>query len=186
LLESIDKASVTTYDIKPRPPIKEWRMADIEPQLAKVDRGRNFNKGRDAYLAGQCIKCHRFGNEGGTVGPDLTAISNRFARRDILESVLEPSKVVSEQYRNVIVNTKSGKVVIGRLMDENAERILIQPDPLSPQRVEIQKADVETRELSKISPMPEHLVDGLTPEEILDLVAYLESSGRKNYKSFQP
>jgi putative heme-binding domain-containing protein len=185
LLDSIDKTNITTYDIKPRPVVKNWKMADLTPLLDRVERGRNFNSGKEAYLVGQCIKCHRIGMEGGTVGPDLTAISSRFGRRDILESILEPSKVVSEQYQNIIVTTKSGKVVTGRLMDENSERISIQPDPLAPERVTIKLADIDTREPSKVSPMPENLVDGLTLDEILDLIAYLESGGQKGYRSFQ-
>jgi putative heme-binding domain-containing protein len=185
LLESIDKASVTNYDVKPRPVVKAWKMADLEPILFRVDRGRNFAKGREAYLVGQCIKCHRFGNDGGSVGPDLTAVSSRFSRRDILESILEPSKVVSDQYRNEVVTTKAGKVVIGRVMDENKERIVIQPDPLSPARVEIKKSAIESREPSKVSPMPEHLVDVLKEEEVLDLMAYMESGGKRNYRSFR-
>ena len=84
-------------------------MAEILPTLDKLDHGRSFDKGRQAYLDCQCIKCHRFGNEGGAVGPDLTAISSRFAAKDILESILEPSKVVSEQYQNIVVTTKSGQ-----------------------------------------------------------------------------
>src|SRR5205807_1222994 len=55
LLTSIDRASVTSYDTKPRPVVKVWKMADLEPVLQRVDKGRNFNKGREAYLAGQCI-----------------------------------------------------------------------------------------------------------------------------------
>jgi putative heme-binding domain-containing protein len=185
LLASIDRASVTTYDVKPRPFVKAWKMADLLPQLDRVDRGRNFNRGREAYFAGQCIKCHRFGNEGGSVGPDLTAVSSRFSRRDVLESILEPSKVVSEQYQNVVVTTNSGKVVVGRLMDENKDRIVLQPDPLAPDQVVLRKADVASREASKVSPMPEHLVDVLTADEVLDLLAYLESSGRRNYRAFR-
>jgi putative heme-binding domain-containing protein len=185
LLKSIDKANVVTYDVKPRPVVKVWKMDELVPQLDRVDRGRNFNKGKEAYLVGQCIKCHRFGNDGGTVGPDLTAISSRFSRRDVLESILEPSKVISDQYVNEVVNTKLGKTVVGRLVDETPEKIVIQPDPLSPDRVEIKKTDIEERAPSKISPMPEHLVDVLTAEEILDLIAYLESAGRAGYKAFQ-
>jgi putative heme-binding domain-containing protein len=184
-LKAIDEASVTTYESKPRPLVKAWKMADLTPQLDRVDRGRDFKKGQDAYVAGQCIKCHRLGVEGGAVGPDLTAVSSRFSRRDILESILEPSKVLSEQYQNEVVNTKSGKTVVGRVMDETKEKIVIQPDPLSPERIEIKKSDVESREPSKLSPMPEHLVDVLTSDEILDLIAYLESSGRKEYKAFK-
>jgi putative heme-binding domain-containing protein len=185
LLESIDRASVTSYDVKPRAVVKEWKMADLLPLLGQVDKGRNFSRGKEAYLVGQCIKCHRFGNEGGAVGPDLTAISSRFTRRDVLESILEPSKVVSEQYKNVVINTKTGKVIVGRLMDENKERLVLQPDPLSPERVEVKKSNVESRDLSPVSPMPERLADVLSKEEILDLLAYLESAGRKNYKAFR-
>ena len=63
---------------------------------------------------------------------------------------------------------------------------MIQPNPLEPERVEVKKTDVESQGPSKVSPMPEHLVDGLTADEILDLIAYLESSGRKDYKAFRP
>ena len=160
-------------------------MAEILPTLDKLDHGRSFDKGRQAYLDGQCIKCHRFGNEGGAVGPDLTAISSRFAPKDILESILEPSKVVSEQYQNIVVTTTTGKTVVGRLMEDAKDQIVIQPNPLSPERVEVKKAEVDTVQPSKVSPMPEHLVDGLTADEILDLIAYLESQGRKDYKAFQ-
>jgi putative heme-binding domain-containing protein len=186
LLKSIDQASVISYDIKPRPVVKAWKMDEVLPMLDRVEKGRNFSKGRDAYMAGQCIKCHRFGMEGGAVGPDLTAVSSRFGRRDILESILEPSKVVSEQYQNVIVTTTSGKNVVGRLMDVTKDKVVIQPDPLSPERIEIKKEDVESQGPSKLSPMPEHLVDVLTAEEILDLIAYLESGGRKDYRAFRP
>jgi putative heme-binding domain-containing protein len=185
-LEIIDKASMASYDVKPRPVVKEWKMADVQPMLAKVDRGRNFDKGREAYLVGQCIKCHRFGTEGGAVGPDLNAVSNRFSRRDILESILEPSKVISEQYINEVITTKAGKTVVGRVMDDTPEKLVVQPNPLSPEMVTVKKSDLDSREPSKVSPMPEHLVDGLTADEILDLIAYLESGGRKDYRSFRP
>jgi putative heme-binding domain-containing protein len=184
-LKAIDQASIVNYETKPRPFVKEWKMAELQPMLDKVEKGRDFNRGKDAYFAGQCVKCHRFSNEGGTVGPDLTALSSRFARRDVLESIIEPSKVLSDQYQNIIVNTQSGKKIIGRLMEESADKLVLQPDPLSPERVVIKKDDVETRAASKISPMPEHLVDVLSAEEILDLIAYLESGGRKDYKAFR-
>src|SRR5207244_12928162 len=104
-----------------------------------------LGRGRDTDLAGQCIKCHRLGNEGGTVGPDLTAVASRFGRREILESIIEPSKVISEQYQNEVVTTKTGKVITGRLMDESADHIVIKHDPLSPERYEIQTAHEKSR-----------------------------------------
>ncbi len=185
VIASIDKSNVPTYDVKPRPVVKQWKMDDLVSQLNKIDKGRNFQRGKEAYLVGQCIKCHRFGNDGGAVGPDLTAVSSRFSRRDILESILEPSKVISEQYQNVIVSTTAGKLVTGRLMDQTADTIVIQPDPLSPERVAVRREDVEAVRPSKVSPMPEHLVDVLTADEVLDLIAYLESAGNRNYKAFR-
>jgi hypothetical protein len=61
---------------------------------------------------------------------------------------------------------------------------VIQPNPLEPERVVVPKSDVDTVQPSKTSPMPDHLVDGLTPDEILDLIAYVQSQGRKEYRAF--
>ncbi len=184
-LQAIDKASVVNYDIKPRPAVKVWTVAELLPRLDKVDRGRSFTKGKEAYFASQCIKCHRVGHEGGSVGPDLTAISSRFSRKDILESVVEPSKVISDQYQNERIVTGSGKTIVGRVVDETADRLVIQPDQLSPDRVEVKKSDLEGREPSRVSPMPDHLIDVLTEEEILDLLAFMEAGGNPKYRSFK-
>jgi len=184
-IESIDKTIVPDYDVKPRPVHKEWKLAEIEPLLDKAERGRNYDRGRQAYFAAQCVKCHRFSVEGGSIGPDLTAIASRFTRRQILESIVEPSKVLSDQFQNITITTTGGLVHTGRLMDENAERVVLQPNPLEPQRVEIKKSEIDSREPSKVSPMPQHLVNVLQEDEILDLLAFLESGGKKKFRAFQ-
>ena len=71
-----------------------------------VAHGRNFASGKAAFNDAQCILCHRFVNEGGSVGPELTAASSKYSRHDILESILEPSKVVSEQFQNSTIIKK--------------------------------------------------------------------------------
>lgn len=186
-LTAIDKASVAAVpDVKPRPFVKQWKADEVVPQLEKVSKARNFEKGREAYLAAQCAKCHRFADlTGGAIGPDLTAISSRFTRRDVLDSILEPSKVVSEQYQNEEFQTADGKVVIGRVVDETPTSIAIQTDPLDPKRVTVKKSDIESRKASKVSPMPANLADVLTAEDLLDLLAYLESGGRKDHPVFK-
>ncbi|MBI3856942.1 MAG: hypothetical protein HY293_14740, partial [Planctomycetes bacterium] len=125
-----------------------------------------------------------FGSEGGSVGNELTAVSTRFARKDIVESIIEPSKVISEQVANTLILTTSGKILDGRILEENAQRIVLQPNPLQPEKIEIKKSDIEKRALSKVSPMPAKLVDTFTKEEILDLLAYLESGGKKDHPAF--
>jgi putative heme-binding domain-containing protein len=169
---------------KVRPLVKEWTMADLLPTLDEVGRGRDFKRGKLAYEDAQCLACHRFGNEGGSTGPDLTAVSSRFQLRDILESIIEPSKVISEQYANTTLRLTSGDVIEGRIVQELDDKYVVQPNPLEPAKVEVKKAEVKSKSLSKVSPMPEGLVNTFTKEEILDMMAYVESGGRKDHPDF--
>jgi putative heme-binding domain-containing protein len=166
--------------------VREWKTADILPDLEKIGHGRNFSNGRDAFAAAQCLQCHRFGNDGGAVGPDITAVASRFSRKDILEATLEPSKVVSEQYQNVTITKKDGDDVTGRLLEESESRLVLVPNQLTGEKVEIKRSDVASRAPSKLSPMPEGLVNVLTKEDLLDLLAYVESGGKRDHPVFKP
>ena len=182
-----DYAGLAAYKpTRKREFVKEWKMTDLEPSLGDVAQGRSFANGKDAFHDGQCILCHRFGNEGGSVGPELTAASSKYSRREILESILEPSKVVSEQYQNYSVTKKDSDVETGRIVDENDDHIVIQASPLAPERVEIRKADIVSRSPSKVSPMPEGLANQLSKNEILDMLAYIEASGKEKAPNFKP
>src|SRR5207249_791392 len=179
------KGWIAYQPTKERHFVKDWTMADLEPALAQVSQGRNFESGKAAFNDAQCFMCHRFGNEGGSVGPELTAASSKYSRREILESILEPSKIVSEQYQNFTVIEKNGEGVTGRIVDEDDEQIVVQPSLLASERVPIKKADVADRHPSKISPMPEGLANLLTEDEILDLLAYIESTGKEKAANFK-
>src|SRR5262249_43849 len=165
--------------------VQEWKMADLEPFLDQASNGRNFESGKAAFNDAQCILCHRFGNQGGSVGPELTAPSSQNSRHDILESILDPSKVVSEQYQNVTIVQRDGDAFTGRMVDETSEKIILQPGPFASDRVEIDKSQIAERHPSRISPMPEGLVNLLTREEILDLLAYIESTGKEKAPNFR-
>ncbi|HZQ48129.1 MAG TPA: c-type cytochrome, partial [Verrucomicrobiae bacterium] len=164
--------------------VKDWKMADLQPLLDQVGKGRSFAQGKEAFTAAQCAQCHRFGNQGGSVGPELTAVSSRYGHRDILESILEPSKVVSEQYQNTVITRKDGDDVTGRIVEENEQKVVVVTNPLTQTKVEVLKSDIAKRTASKISPMPEGLVNNFTKEEILDLIAYLESGGKETFAAF--
>ena len=166
--------------------VKEYTMRDLEPSLDQVSHGRDFERGRAMFEdAAQCIACHKFGNEGGAVGPDMTAVASRFSRHDILESIILPSKVISEQYANTVVRFKEGGGIIGRIVADTPDKLVVQPSMLSPEKVTVNKSDVGSREISKVSPMPEGLVNTLTKNDILDLLAYIESGGRKEHPDFK-
>jgi putative heme-binding domain-containing protein len=191
--EERDELAVLLPDKTNEPPatmrtnkfVKNWRMEDVQPDLDQVKSGRSFAKGKEAYTAAQCILCHRFGKTGGAVGPELAAVSSRLTSRDILESILLPSKVVSELYQNTILTLKDGDDVTGRIIEETDQKLIVVTDPIKSTKVEVRKSEVTGRRLSKVSPMPEGLVNSMTEDQILDLIAYLQSGGKKSYAAFK-
>jgi putative heme-binding domain-containing protein len=165
--------------------VQAWKLEDLTSSIELLKRGRSFDKGRDAFASAQCVECHRFGNKGGSVGPELTAVASRMSAKDILESIIEPSKVVSEQFQNTTLFLKNGDDVTGRIIDENDDKIVVVTDALKQTKQEVKKADVAERKASKLSPMPEGLVNVLNKDEILDLIAYLQSGGKAKFHAFK-
>jgi len=157
--------------------VKEWRMDDFD--VSQPLTGRSFEKGMAAFRVAQCILCHRFGNEGGLAGPDLSAVGSRFDRRALLESVLEPSKVIDEKFRNTRFTLKNGTSIAGMVEREDPEKLSVRETPFAEKVIELVKANIVRREPSLVSPMPEGLVNILDREGILDLLALLESGVRK-------
>ncbi len=164
--------------------LHNWQADDLAPLLEKAAKGRSFEKGKAAYEATQCAKCHRFRNEGGDTGPDITGVGGRFDARYILEALIEPSKVISDQYVNSIFELTDGRVVNGRVINQTADKLLIRTDPFARELTEVLKTDVAERLPSKVSEMPQGLINVLTQEEILDLIAYLRSGGDPADKAF--
>lgn len=164
--------------------VHNWQMADLEPLLDQVDHGRSWQNGKRAYEAAQCAKCHRFRNEGGDTGPDITGVGNRFDARYILESIVLPSKVISDQYAGKVISTRDGRVVTGRVVSEDARVLRVRTDPFARELTEVLKEDVDSIAPSPVSEMPQGLINVLTKEEVLDLVAYLRSGGDPKDKAF--
>ena len=121
----------------------------------------------------RCAVCHRFGAIGKDVGPDLTTIASRFKRRDVLESILWPSKVISDQYQPEVFELNDGKVVSGLIVRENATAVLVRT-PENPEKpTVVTKAQIANRGPSTVSMMPEGLHDKLSPAELSDLLAFV-------------
>jgi putative heme-binding domain-containing protein len=170
----------------PRPFVKEWKMDELIPLVTNKLKGRDFDHGREMFGATQCFACHRFDNQGGAVGPDLTALSGRFSPRDLLESIVEPSKVISDQYAAVSIFTVDGKVVTGRIVNLNGDRLMVSTNMLDPGNLTaVDRTQVEEIVHSKVSMMPKSLLDTLNEEELLDLMAYLLSRGDRSHAMFR-
>ena len=162
-----------------------WSMAKLEPYLPLVSTGRDFEAGRAAYAKAACASCHRFdGSGGGGVGPDLTSAGSRFSRRDLLRTILEPSADISDQYENTRVLLRSGRILIGRVVRDDDRWLELIVDPYTSQTMRIPAKDVVAREASPVSPMPMGLLSTLSIEEILDLIAYIESAGNPHDPAF--
>ncbi len=187
LAADIPQRTNAAYAIDPsRKFVKNWAMPDLQPDLEKVKSGRSFDAGKTAFIQAQCILCHRLGKTGGSVGPELAAVSSRLTSRDILESILEPSKVLPEQYQNTLLTLKDGDELAGRIISEDDEKLVVRIDPIHETRMEVRKAEIESRRVSKVSPMPEGLVNFMNENQIWDLIAYVQSGGKKKFAAFKP
>jgi putative heme-binding domain-containing protein len=132
------------------------------------------------------VACHRFGDEGGGVGPDLTNLAKRSDYKSILESTIHPNMVVSEQFEQHELKMKNGLVILGRVVaEENGEYSLVQSglEPLKLTKVE--KAKVVSKQGSKLSMMPGGLINSMNAEELKDLIAYFVSGGDRRHKVFR-
>jgi putative heme-binding domain-containing protein len=186
ILESKPVASTVPAAGRPRPIVKQWKLDELAPLVEKGLMKRDFDRGRRLFGEASCFACHRFDNEGGAQGPDLTIVSGRFGVRDLLESILDPSKVISDQYSAVVITTSDGKVVTGRIVNYAGDNMSVMTNMLDPNgQARVSAKRVESIEKSKVSMMPAGLLDTFKEDEILDLVAYLLSRGDRNNKMFR-
>jgi putative heme-binding domain-containing protein len=174
----VDRSQIDEPLPPPRAVIRQWTIDDFVSQLAGGARLGDAVRGAAVFQGALCIRCHRVGASGPAVGPDLTHVAGRFSRRDMLVSILTPSQVVAENYRNLQVRTREGQVAIGRVVlggDYRSQTLRLATDPLRPSAiVEIDKRQIEEARETETSPMPAGLLDSFSPDEILDLLAYLE------------
>ncbi len=169
-----------------RTTVKEWTVDGLSPSLAGGMKNRNYDRGRELFGAVGCYNCHRFATEGGAVGPDLTGVSGRFNPRDLLESIIDPNKEISDQYQAIVVSKNDGETVMGRVANLNDDSLMIATDMTDPNAfANVKRSDVRTIEPSKISPMPEGLLNTLKEDEILDLLAFLLSAGNRDARFFK-
>ena len=164
--------------VSSRPLVRKWSLEEWLELRDHDQANGDQENGRRMFAAVACFDCHRFAGEGATVGPDLTAVAGRFSTRDLLESILDPSKTISDQYAATTVVTGDGRVITGRVVNIVRDTLMIQTDMLRPaELVRMPISEIDEMRPSKTSMMPTGLLDTLTKKQIVDLIAYL-SSGR--------
>ena len=158
-----------------RPLVKQWTVSELLPVVtATALQNANRENGQVVFRVARCANCHRLGNTGGVLGPQLNGLAGRYRPEEILESLVLPSKVISDQYRTTIFIKQDGTQVTGQIVDLAGQEYRVRTDPFQPfARIRINKADVEAVLPSQISLMPRGILDRFTRQEIRDLVAYL-------------
>lgn len=158
--------------------VRAWTVADLAADVEQLDAAKPAESGRAVYEAVGCGQCHRLGELGGTVGPDLNGIGRRLKRFELLEALIEPSKVVADEYATFLFGTNDGKLITGRIEREIGSELLIRTGPGDSDVVRVAKSQVSERRKSAVSNMPAGIVNVLAKNQILDLLAYLLSDGK--------
>ena len=144
-------------------------LAELEPLL----QSGNPPRGQRVFEKAGCAVCHRIGPQGGMVGPDLTRIGAVRAARDLLEAVVMPSATFAQGYETYTVTTRDGESVTGIRVRDPDDSIVVRD--ASGAEMRFQHDQIAGIDQQKLSLMPEGLLSSLTPDEIRDLFAFLQS-----------
>ncbi len=172
--------------VMPKGPGKAYTTDDVVALTQGGMHGRNFEQGKAMFSATLCARCHKFNGDGGSIGPDLTGAGNRYTMRDLAENIIDPSKVISDQYGTEEIELKDGSSVVGRMIVEENGKLFLMTSPLAPDDLTaVNSADVKGRKPFNVSMMPPGLINTLNKDELLDLISFMVSGGNPKDKAFQ-
>ncbi|MEY5016684.1 MAG: hypothetical protein RIS92_3042 [Verrucomicrobiota bacterium] len=183
---ALEKVLNAAPEVQPAPPmasrlfVKNWTTEElsglVEPLMKEA---RNLERGKQLFRETGCTVCHLFKSEGGAVGPDLTLSGSKFGVRELIESMTEPSKTISDQYGTTQVTLKSGETFIGRKVNEGPELVTLQENVFTASDVrDFARKDISKVEASLVSLMPPGLINTCHPDEVADLLAWLQSGSK--------
>ena len=194
VVEGLDEAVVARRDVAEgaghmtamRPFVKDWTVEDLAPQLEEPPAERSYYRGRGLFESLGCNKCHVIGGKGVELGPDLTKVREKYTGVELLRQILEPSEQVEEQYYSYLVELKNSLSHIGFLVRQNEQEVVLRSNPLHPEHeTVISRSEIALMEKTPLSAMPTGLLTTLNPDEIYDLLAYVESGADRTYPAFK-
>jgi putative heme-binding domain-containing protein len=168
-------------------PGKDYSVDDVVALAKDGLKGRNFEQGKAMFSTSLCINCHHFNGEGGNSGPDITGAGSRYSLRDLLENIIDPSKVISDQYPTEQIQTKDGGLVVGRVIVQENGKLFVMTSALAPDNLTpVEESTIKSRAPYPVSMMPPGLINALNKDELLDLLAYIQTAGNPKDKAFAP
>ena len=163
----------------PPPQMTEWKLEDLAPDLTKVSSGRNVANGKTLFTKLACAQCHQLDGQGYPYGAPLAEAFAKYKNdlTNVLQQILEPSKNIDERYRNYNFELKNGdEPVLGMVVKDEGETLTVQTGPADSLLQKVKKSDIVKRSPQNSSPMPVGLLNSLSKDQILDLLAYLQSA----------
>ena len=153
--------------------------SDIATQFSKYQRiltenaiaHADLSNGLEIYQR-TCYPCHTMHGEGGIIGPDLTG-SNRTNTTYLLSNILDPSGEIQDDYKMVVLTTQDGRTYSGNVIAENERSITLRT--VGQDAISINKSNIQSKEITANSLMPKGLLNSLTDEEVINLIAYLKA-----------
>ncbi|MHC4877620.1 MAG: PVC-type heme-binding CxxCH protein [Planctomycetota bacterium] len=170
-----------------RPFVRDWKFEELDRELQEL-KGRSFASGKQLFTKIACFNCHQMNGVGGRVGPDLGKLDGKKDLAHIVRSLTDPSKEIDKKFQAWVVVTDDGKQYVGMAIGEDDKTLTLMPNPLGIENCEpvvIQKSEIDIRQASPISLMPEKLLNTMTIEEIRDLLAYLQSRGNPDHAVYK-
>ncbi|HEX3147462.1 MAG TPA: PVC-type heme-binding CxxCH protein [Gemmataceae bacterium] len=168
-------------------PRKEWKFDDLAGEVEKMKDGRSFATAKQIFTVASCVSCHKLNGVGFEVGQDLTKLDPKIDKpTEILRHILEPSLKIDEKYQSWVFDLSNGKKITGMILEQKDGVYKVIENPLAKaEPVLIKEGDIDQKTKSATSLMPKGLLDKLTKEEILDLIAYISAKGNEKHPFFQ-
>ena len=175
-LTSEEAQAITSFLISFEPDEEEeWKMPDNWNQYLslKGDPKKGKTLFNDPEGAANCAKCHLVKGEGGAVGPELSFVGTSRTREFVLQSILDPSVIISSGYKTIMILTKDRKFITGIKKNEDQSGFyLVNKEG---KRLHVPMEKIKKFKTQKISTMPGNFIDLLDVQEVADILAYLGS-----------
>ncbi len=191
------QADTEAYLAKAKLPIKdellkmntrlhEWSFDELAGEVKPLPTGRSWEVGKELFKVANCVGCHQLDGEGNVFGPDLAKLEDKkHTTEAILQAILDPSKDIDEKFQSNIFVLDDGRVITGMIVEESDDAIQVVINPLAKDKpTVIEQQAIVGRKKAPVSLMPQGLLDKLSREEILDLIAFVYAKGDKKHMLF--
>ncbi len=150
----------------------------VEKLIVQSRQQGDFDRGADVFMNAHfaCMSCHRVGDQGGTVGPELSTIMPQRQPAKIVESLFWPQREIEERYRVWKVMTVDGKLFSGTKVGENEHELTL-VDIATGKNISIPMNDIEDHVMGSTS-MPDGLASSMSHQQQLDLIRFLTDLGK--------